>query len=42
LLVSTSYNQGLSDIKKFIDNINEPNQWCTIEIIKICHFTINA
>jgi hypothetical protein len=26
LLVSTSYNQGLSDIKQLTDNIDEANQ----------------
>ena len=42
LLVSASFNQGLSDIKQLIDNINEANQWCVIAIVTICHFTINA
>ena len=42
LLVSTSYNQGLSDIKQLTDNIDEANQWCKIEIVTMRHFTINA
>ena len=42
LLVSTSYNQGLSDIKQLTNNIDEANQWCTIAMITIYHFTINA
>ena len=42
LLVSTSYNQGISDIRQLIDNIDEANQWCTIAMITIHHFTINA
>ena len=42
LLVSTSYNQELSDIKQLIDNIDEASQWCTIAMITIYHFIINA
>ena len=41
-LVSTSDNQGLSNIKQLTNNSNEANQWCTIAMITIYHFTINA
>jgi hypothetical protein len=41
LLVST-YNQGLSDKKQLTDNIDEANQWCTIAIVTMRHFTINV
>jgi hypothetical protein len=42
LLVSTSYNQGISYIKQLTDNIDEANQWCKIAIVTMCHFTTNA
>ena len=42
LLGSTSYDQGLFDIKQLIDNIDEVNQWCTMAIVTMRHFTINA
>jgi hypothetical protein len=42
LLVSTSYNQGLYDIKQLTNDSNEANQRCTIEMITICHFTTSA
>ena len=42
LLVSTSYNQGLYDIKQLTNDSNEANQWCTIAMITIYYFTINA
>ena len=41
-LVSTSCNQGLSDVKQLTNNSDEANQWCIIAMITIYHFTINA
>jgi len=42
LLVSTSYNWRLSQIKQLTDNIDEENQSCIVAIITIRYFTINA
>ena len=42
LLLSTSYNQGLYDIKQLTNDSNEANQWCIAAMITICYFTINA